>query len=139
MDFRRFPTLIISVIAVLVQIGSTALVDLTPAQQGLISAAVLAASGVATAWLVKGDALVAAIVGAGQALLALGIGFGLELPAETQTMVLSTLTLLAGAFVHSQVTAPVPAREGSSPLVPAVERGRHAADTEPNDYRELLP
>lgn len=116
MNWKRFPALILGLVAVVVQVGGPLLFAFSPEQDALVAAVTVALVGVATAWLVRGDALVAAIVGLAQAMLALGLGFGLALPADTQSLIMAAVAAAAAAFVHSQVVGPVPATLGHSPL-----------------------
>jgi hypothetical protein len=120
MSLARYPALVLGMVASVIQVGSGLFLDLTVAQTSLINAAVVAILGAVTAWLVKGDALVGALVGVGQALLALMIGFGLVLSPELQASIMALVSAAAAAYVHTQVVAPVPPQPGSSPLEPTV-------------------
>lgn len=120
MTFTRLPALTLGMAAAAVQVAAGLFLRLTPDQTALVNAVIVAAIGVATAWLVKGDALVAALVGVGQAVLALTLGFGLAIPAPLQASIMGLVAAVAAAYVHTQVVAPVPAEPGWSPLEPAV-------------------
>jgi hypothetical protein len=122
MNIARFPTLTVGVVAAALQVVSGLWLHWSPDQSAVVNAVVVAAAGVITAWLVKGDALVAALVGLGQALLALTLGFGLTLDTPTQAAIMTLVSALAAAYVHTQVAGPVPAEVGSSPLEHAVPR-----------------
>jgi hypothetical protein len=119
MQLSRFPALAFGVLAAGVQVLVGLVGHLSPEQTGLINALVVAILGAATTWLVKGDAIVASLMGVAQALLALMLGFGLAIPPNSQATIMALVSALVAAFVHSQVTGPVPAEPGSSPLEPA--------------------
>jgi hypothetical protein len=120
MPLARFPALTLGMLSSIVQAITGLFLALSPHQTALINALVVAILGAVTAWLVKGDALVAALVGVGQAMVALLIGFGLDLPPDLQASIMALLAAAAAAYVHTQVTAPVPPTPGSSPLEPTV-------------------
>lgn len=120
MSLARFPALTLGMVSGAVQVVAGLFLALSPHQTSLINALVVAVLGVVTAWLVKGDALVAALIGVAQAMLALLIGFGLNLPTDLQASIMAFVAAVAAAYVHTQVTAPVPHEPGSSPLEPTV-------------------
>jgi hypothetical protein len=120
MSLARFPALTLGMVSSIVQVVTGLFLTLSPHQTSLINALVVAILGAVTAWLVKGDALVAALVGVAQAMLALLIGFGLDLPPDLQASIMAFVAAVSAAYVHTQVTAPVPHEPGSSPLEPSV-------------------
>ena len=106
MELRREPALILGTIAALVQMLSAFATDWSPEQQGLINAAAAAVAGLITAVMVHTDRLAPAILGAVQAVLALGLGFGLDLPADQQSVIMAFVAAVVAMFVRTQVTAP---------------------------------
>lgn len=100
----REPALWLSLAAATIQVVSTFVTDLTPEQQGLLNAAVVAVIGVLTAWSVDEERLAPAILGLVQALLSVTIAFGLQLDAGHQSVVMAAAAAVVGAFVRTQVT-----------------------------------
>lgn len=100
----REPALWLALAASTIQVVSTFVTELTPEQQGLLNAAVVALFGVLTAWSVDEEKLTPAIVGLAQALLSVAVSFGLQLGAEEQSVLMAAVTAVAAAFVRTQVT-----------------------------------
>src|SRR4051812_22935337 len=120
MSLARFPALTLGMVSSIVQAVSGLFLALSPHQTALINALVVAVLGVVTAWLVKGDALVAAFVRVRQAMLALLVGFGLNLPPDLQAPIMAFLAAAAAAHGPTQGLPPGPAGPGAPPLEPTV-------------------
>jgi hypothetical protein len=116
----RFPALALGALASIGQVLPALAFSVTPNQQSLIAALIVAILGAGTSWLTKGDSLVASLVAVGQAMLALMLGFGLHLSPDLQGAIMALVAAAAAAYVHTQVSAPVPPEPGSSPLEPSV-------------------
>lgn len=82
--------------------------DLSGHVQGIVTAVVLFVFAVANAVHVH-DGIVALVTGIATALFALFAAFNLDWTAGHQAYILGVLTVVAGFFVRTQVTAPVPA------------------------------
>lgn len=105
---------------------------------GTLNAAVVAATGLATALVVDTDKLLPALTGLVQAVLAVIAAFGTDIPANTQAGILALIAAAAAFFVRSQVDAKLMAdgkpwseaypREPSGSVDPAqhARSGRHA-------------
>lgn len=106
--FGREPAYWLALASGLIAFVSAVATPLSTEQQGLLNAAVAALLGVVTAGLLAGEKSVAALVGLGKALIAVGLAFGLSLSPEVQstTMVLVEL-VLTGVLVRPAVVAPV--------------------------------
>jgi hypothetical protein len=111
MSFRREPALFLALFAALVQGVSAFFFELTVTQQGVLNAAAVAVAGIVTAAMVARDHLPPAILGALQAVLAVGLAFGLDLSPERQTVIMTLAAAVVAMFVRTQVTAPVPATD----------------------------
>lgn len=84
---------------------------LTAEQQGTLNAVVAAVLGVITAFTLKGERLVAALVGFFKAALAAAMAFKLGFSPEVQSAGMLLIELiLTGVLVRPQVIAPVPPR-----------------------------
>jgi hypothetical protein len=105
--FGREPAVWLALIAALVQGVSGFFFELTDTQQGVINAVAIALAGFITAWAVKGDALLPALLGIVQAVLALGVAFGAHWSPDKQSLVLILVSAAFTAFVRQQVVAPV--------------------------------
>lgn len=78
-------------------------------QQGILNAGVAALLGVITAWTLKGEGLVAALVGFFKAAIAAALAFGLALSPEVQSTAMVVVELvLTGVLVRPNVFPPVP-------------------------------
>jgi hypothetical protein len=75
--------------------------------QAAINAFLLAAASVYTAVKVRSDALLPLLTGAFKAGVALLVTFGVPLDTPQQAALLTTLSLVTGLFVRSQVLAPI--------------------------------
>lgn len=83
------------------------LTDLPAGAQAGWNAAAVAIAGLITAVVAQRDRLAPAILGFAQAILALLTVYGLGMTAEQATGVMAFLALVVGAFVRTQVAAPV--------------------------------
>lgn len=120
--FGREPAYWLALASGLIALISSAIFPLTTDQQGWLNASVAALLGVVTAWTLKGEGLVAALVGFFKALIAVGLAFGLSLSPEIQGSAMIVVELvLTGVLVRPNVLAPVPA---SAPVT-----GGHAVVT----------
>ena len=106
--FGREPVLWLALVEIAVKAFCALVLHLTPDQQSVVNAVVVAGAGLAVA-LSTHDGVSGAILGLVQAVIALGVGFGLHWSADQQAMVMSLASALISAFVRTQVTAPVPA------------------------------
>lgn len=105
--FGREPAVILATVSALIQFLSLFVVELTTDQQAVLNAVVAALIGVITAAAVARDKLLPAVVGLGQAILALAVGFGTDWSAEQQTSLMALIATVAGMFIRTQVAAPV--------------------------------
>jgi nicotinamide riboside transporter PnuC len=105
--FGREPAVILATVSALIQFLSLFIVELTTDQQAVLNAVVAALIGVITAATVARDKLLPAVVGLGQAILALAVGFGADWSAEQQTALMALVATAAGMFIRTQVAAPV--------------------------------
>lgn len=85
---------------------------MSPALQTGVNAVAVAAAGVATAVIVKGDKLAPALLGLAQALVTLALGAGWNLTPDQQAGWITVVGIVVAAFVRTQVTAPVDALGG---------------------------
>jgi hypothetical protein len=81
---------------------------LSPAWHTALEALIYAAAGLATAIVVRGDRLAPAILGLGQALLAVALSLGVDLDITQQTAIMTAVSIVVAAFVRTQVDAPLP-------------------------------
>ena len=114
--FGREPVLWLALVEIAIKAFCALVLHLSPDQQAVVNAAVVAAAGVVVA-VSTHDGVSGAILGLVQAILALGAGFGLHWSADQQAMVMSLASALVGAFVRTQVTAPVPSTALPKPAV----------------------
>jgi hypothetical protein len=103
----REPVLWLALVEIAVKAFCALVLHVSPDQQAVVNAFVVAAAGALVA-VSTHDGVSGAILGLVQAVLALGVGFGLHWSADQQAMVMSLASALVGAFVRTQVTAPVP-------------------------------
>jgi len=108
-NFLREPALWVGFLAAVIQWVPPMIVHLAPGTAAIINAAIVAVAGAVTAALVHSDKLAPAILGAIQAILALGLGLGLHIPQDVQAEIMAAATALVAAFVRTQVTALPPA------------------------------
>jgi hypothetical protein len=113
--FGREPAVWLALIAAALKLVGAFWVGLGPDQQAWINAVLAAAMGLAIAFIVH-DGVVAAVLGLAQAILSLAVGYGLDWSADQQAVVMAFVTMVAGAFDRTQVTAPVgpPQSEGQA-------------------------
>lgn len=111
--FGREPALILALVAAAVALFSATVFDLSIEQQGVLNAVAVAVIGLATAFAVARDKLAPAILGLVQAVLALALAFGLAISPETQGAAMAFVAALVGAFVRTQVAAPVGPQESA--------------------------
>jgi uncharacterized membrane protein YoaK (UPF0700 family) len=101
----REPATWVAVAAAGITLATTFGLPLTEAQQTILNAAVLAVAGFVTAVWVRRDGQLPAVLGLAQALLAVAVGFGLDWGQERQAAIMTMITVLAAAFVRTQVSA----------------------------------
>ncbi|TVL89729.1 hypothetical protein [Streptomyces sp. SAJ15] len=106
--FNREPAVWLGLVAVVVQFVSAFWIEVSADTQTAINAVAAAAMGLIIAFMVH-DGVVAALTGFAQAALALGMNLGLDWSTEKQAAWMAFITVVAQAFVRTQVTAPVPA------------------------------
>lgn len=116
--FGREPAVWAGIVAVVVQFVAAFVVDVSQNVQTGVNVAAAALLGLLVAFKV-GDGQVAALIGLAQAALALGMNLGLDWSADKQAAVMAFITVVAQAFVRTQVTAPVPAPALKRPPVVA--------------------
>lgn len=77
--------------------------------QGTVTAAALALLGVVTAYVVgvRGDGLVAAVMGFMKAGLAVLLAFKVHVSANDQALIMSVVSVAMAAWLRTQLTAPV--------------------------------
>lgn len=113
----REPAALLALFAVAVKMFSAFVMEVDENTQAYVNAAAAAGMGVFIAWVTK-DGVVAAVLGLGQAVIALAVGLGLEWDVATQAVVLSFVSLTLGAYDRTQVTAPVPVQPKPTPTGP---------------------
>lgn len=107
--FGREPAYWLALASGLIALISSAVLPLTVEQQGYLNAGAAAVLGVITAWALKGERLVAALVGFFKAAIAIGLAFGWSLAPEVQGSFMVVIELvLTGLLVRPVVVAPVP-------------------------------
>lgn len=106
--FGREPAVWAGLVAVVVQFVSAFALDVNADVQTGVNVAAAALLGLLVAVKVR-DGIVAALTGFAQAALALGMNLGLDWSAVRQAAAMAFITVVAQAFVRTQVTAPVPA------------------------------
>ena len=82
-----------------------------PDTQVIVNAAALAVAGAITAFVVKSDNLLPAIVGAISAVVSVGAALGLQLDSAQQASLVVALGAVAAVVVRDRVTARVPAAQ----------------------------
>lgn len=114
MDLRREPALLwIGLLAPVVQALAAFLWGADTTTQGIVNAAAVAIAGAITAFVVRADNLVPALVGAAQAVIALVMAFGTDWSPEQQAAVMVPLGMIASIVVRDRVVAPVTARHAA--------------------------
>jgi hypothetical protein len=107
--FGREPAYWLALASGLIAFVSSTVVPLTVEQQGVLNAVVAAVFGALTTWALKGEQLVAALVGLFKAVIAAALAFGLSLSPEVQSTAMVVVELvLTGVLVRPNVVAPVP-------------------------------
>lgn len=104
--FGREPAVWVGLVAVAVQFVSAFVVDVSQDTQTLVNAVAATLLGLLVSVMVH-DGQVAALTGFAQAALALGMNLGLDWSAERQAACMAVITVVAQAFVRTQITAPV--------------------------------
>lgn len=107
MNINREPALILGVVSSAVAMFSAFFMELSPEQQGAINAAAAAILGVVLAIWVTHEKLAPLLIGALQAILALGLAFGMHLDSVQQSVIMSFATAVAALFTRQVVYAPV--------------------------------
>lgn len=107
--FGREPAYWLALASALIAFVSSTIFPLTVDQQGALNTVVAAVLGVAAAFAMKAEGLVAALVGFFKAAIAAGMAFKLELSPDVQSafMVLVEL-VLTGVLIRPNTVAPVP-------------------------------
>lgn len=109
--FGREPAYWLALASGLIAFVSASAAPLSVEQQGVLNAVVAALFGVITAWRLRGEGLVAALVGFFKAAIAVGLAFGLALAPEVQSTAMVVVELvLTGVLVRPNVVAPVSAK-----------------------------
>lgn len=107
--FGREPAYWLALASGLIAFVSASIAPLSVDQQGVLNAVVAALFGVITAWTLRGEGLVAALVGFFKAAIAAGLAFGLALAPEVQSTAMVVVELvLTGVLVRPNVFPPVP-------------------------------
>lgn len=104
--FGREPSVILGLVAVCVQFFSAFVMEVAQDTQTLVNAVAAAVVGLTVAVMVK-DGVVAALIGLAQAGLALGMNLGLDWSTAQQAAWMAFVTVVAQAFVRTQVVARV--------------------------------
>ena len=115
--FGREPAVILGLVAVAVQFFSAFAMEVGQDTQTAVNAVAAAAVGLLVAWKVH-DGVLAALTGLAQAGLALGMNLGLDWSTAKQAAYMALITIVAQAFVRTQVSAPVPAQALARPTAP---------------------
>lgn len=106
--FGREPAVWAGLVAVVVQFVAAFILNVSQNVQTGVNIAAVAVLGLLVAIKVH-DGVVAALTGVAQAAVALGMNLGLDWSADKQAAWMALVTVVAQAFVRTQVTAPVPA------------------------------
>lgn len=104
----REPAVLLGALAAVFQLVTAFGFDIGAQLQSVLTAIVVAATGLYTAVKV-GDGLKAAILGLLQAGLSLFVYYGLDWSTDRQAQVLGAVSVLLGLWIHDRVTAPQPA------------------------------
>ena len=104
--FGREPAVILAFVAGMISLVSALVVPLSPLQQAALNGAAFAIAGLVTAWIVRSDRLLPAVVGLAEAGFAVALAFGVEVSAEVQSAVVGFVGVAFAMFVRTQVTAP---------------------------------
>ncbi|MEV6633865.1 hypothetical protein AB0M54_24250 [Actinoplanes sp. NPDC051470] len=110
-QLSRDPAFYVGLAAAAIQFFSLFVTELSGGQQAALNAVVVALAGFATALWVRRDGQIAALVGVAQAVVSGVLYFGIDLSAERQASIMALITLVAAAFVRTQVEAPAPPPE----------------------------
>lgn len=106
---KREPALfLIGFVAPVVQLVTVIIGNLTVDQQGTVNAVVAALCSVGVGLIVKAENTAPLMTGLAQAVISCAISFGANLSPEIQTSIMTISGLLIGAYVRTQVVAPVP-------------------------------
>lgn len=108
--FGREPAVWAGLVAVVVQFVAAFVVNVSQNVQTGVNVTAVAVLGLLVAIKVH-DGVIAALTGVAQAALALGMNLGLDWSADKQAAYMAIITVVAQAFVRTQVTAPI-TREG---------------------------
>lgn len=104
----REPAVWAGLVAVVVQFVAAFGFNVSQNVQTGVNVAAVAVLGLLVAIKVH-DGVIAALTGVAQAALALGMNLGLDWSADKQAAYMAIITVVAQAFVRTQVTAPVTA------------------------------
>ncbi|RJL19343.1 hypothetical protein D5H75_40480 [Bailinhaonella thermotolerans] len=107
------PPILLALISSAVQLAAVTWLPMSDTVVSLINAAVIALAGVVTAWATRttdnGSRVLAAIVGAAEALVALALALGWDWTPEQITPLMSLIQLAAAAWLRG-ILSPQPAR-----------------------------
>lgn len=105
----REPAYWLALLSAVIAFVSSTFFPLTTEQQGTLNALVAGVLGVITAFTLKSDGLLAAVVGVFKAGLAAALAFKLQLSPDVQAAGMLLIELvLTGVFVRPNVDPPVP-------------------------------
>lgn len=93
--------------AVAVLLAATLFLNLSTDVQSLVNAVIVAAGGVAAAFMVAAERALPLLDGLLRAVLALVIGLGIDVPANVQAGIFATLAAIVAWLLRDRVTAPV--------------------------------
>ncbi|MFG3349489.1 hypothetical protein ACGF1Z_31080 [Streptomyces sp. NPDC048018] len=105
--FGREPVYLLALIAIALKLSAAYGLDVSDAQQGAIMAFLSLVVAVVSAFVLKTGAAGAAIVNLAQGGLALFLAFGLNMPAEVQSLWMAAVEGAVALLIHREVTAPV--------------------------------
>lgn len=107
--FGREPAYWTALTAVIIQMISAFVADLSTEVQGVLNAGVAAVLGLVMVASLRNEKIVAALVGVFKAAAAIALAFGFQLAPEAQSSVLLFVELVATGFlIRPNVEAPVP-------------------------------
>lgn len=106
--FGRDPAVILSVVASALSALVAFNFPLTELQTIAIMAVLYGASDVVTAFIVKSDKQLPLVIAFAETIMTLLLVFGLNISVEQVAAIMGMVTVAAGAFIRTQVEAPVP-------------------------------
>lgn len=105
--FGRDPAIILSVIASALSALVAFKFPLTELAVAAIMAVLYAGSDMVTAFIIKSDKQLPLVIGFAEAVMTLLLVSGLNISVEQVAAIMSMVTVAAGAFIRTQVDAPV--------------------------------